>query len=1031
MGSPTVLLGQDMTNHSKSNSPFGPNPHYVVAQGKDKSGNIIVDDPELNKTTTYRQNILDNTSLGILTGGESGVYHNDSMHNLYFQLSKMSPGEQSELRKRIAKEYNIKPNQITEDHILKFYNVKPLYYIHGHYNYPEYDEADRNRARALLQQLSRKIKTTKETEKKDTEYEYITLLPENPHDINSFPFTKITPGQQKEWIYDIAKFNKITNYTDTKKILNDTNLMKYFYLNDSQLNGLIFGNPYLVLTQDQRDKLQLVRKALTNDIKMTTDEVKKKEKKMRANNKYLNASKNAKPGDSIFDSEDDGLVNITNDGTTSNNEEENEESGGLLGYIGKFFNAIRDTVSNSNLSDREKKYINLVFSTDFMGNKSNNNTKGEFNDDGTAAYGNYADGSLPYKPMDSYEDFVNMSETDKSWFRLGGSKNNAQWNDELIDGNTTPDKVMIGNRSTLPNCVGWAWGRFNWIYHQLTGDKKKFVVSGDACDIYDKAHTIGLRTNKTEPQPGAIMCFRSNDDDGRPGHVAIVEQVLNNGNKIIISESQWTDKIMFAKYVIERNDRPGAMWTYSSRYIFQGFIYNPGVEKWIRQCEKNKKINQGTLENRCRVIWAVLQRELEKLGYDNDYIVAGFMGNIWIESGRTMSASVMENQLVPNKEAHNLRLKCKSRSTLSKNLKDIDNYTRTYVSTASGYKYDKWYLCGLGLVQWTASRAYNLLQYAYQESGGKHWTQLDTQIEYLIRKELSLGYKSILENLKNVKSAEEAAEYICLHFERPADPDATMTERQNKAKEFYSKYCKAMPSKSKMSGSGSGLVSGDSNDFNKSLTEYAKTSRNNVLKEISSTKKDLRSAARYNYKPYKTPIIDFTKKSNYSKSFDNSQLAGYGSGSSKPNKYNQKQSKYSNYSIHNDPYSYGGIGSGSGRPSVKNNSSRSHQYQQTANSSTYNINKNNDPNYINSLIDLSKVITYLETIATNTKYNMLLSKLVEILEKRAIESGTTFKAKSNKPFLAQNIDRAITSNQINIEDELSLILEKMSRIVSR
>ena len=458
-----------------------------------------------------------------------------------------------------------------------------------------------------------------------------------------------------------------------------------------------------------------------------------------------------------------------------------------------------------------------------------------------------------------------------------------------------------------------------------------------------------------------------------------------------------------------------------------------GVEKWIRQCEKNKDINQGTLENRCKIIWTVLQNELEKLGYDNDYIVAGFMGNIWIESGRTMLANVMEGQLgINSKEAHNLRLKCKSRSTLAGNLKDIDNYTRTYISTSSGYKYDKWYLCGLGLVQWTASRAYNLLQYAYQESGGKHWTRLDTQIEYLIRKELSLGYKSILENLKNVKSAEEAAEYICLHFERPADPDATMTERQNKAKEFYSKYCKTLRSKAKWSGSGSGLESIGSNDFNKSLTEYAKTSRNNVLKEISSTKKDFRSTARYSNKPSKTPIIDFTKKSNYSKSFDNSQLAGYGSGSSTSNRYNQKQSKYNNYSIHNDPYSYGGIGSGSGRPSVKNNNSRlSYQYQQTTGSSTYNISKNNNPNYINSLIDLSKVITYLETIATNTKYNILLSKLVEILEKRAIESGTTLKTKSNKPFLAQNIDRAITSNQINIEDELSLILEKMSRIVSR
>ena len=951
MGSPTVLLGQDTMNHSKSNSPFGPNPHYVVAQGKDKFGNIIVDDPELNKTTTYRQNILDNTSLGILTGGNSNI--KSEKNNLF---------------------------------------VGPIQ--------PEFIGP---------------ISPEQSAFEKDPRTSYIR-------------WSKLTPRQQIELIKKIAKANGIKETADKKEILTENNILNYFFPNVKTVQG------HKLYTSDMKDKARFIKRVLEKEISASTNDVVVNDYiRKKAINKYKNKDKNpiTKPDDLSL--EDDGLVNITNDDTASNNEEENEESGGLLGYIGKFFNTIRDTVSNSNLSDREKKYINLVFSTDFMGNKSSNNTKGEFNDDGTAAYGNYADGSLPYKPMDSYEDFVNMSETDKSWFRLGGSKNNAQWNDELIDGNTTPDKAMIGNRSTLPNCVGWAWGRFNWIYHQLTGDKKKYVVSGDACELYDKAHTIGLKTNKTEPQPGAIMCFRSNSSDGHPGHVAIVEQVLNNGNKIIISESQWTNKTMFAKYVIERNDRPGAMWTYSSGYIFQGFIYNPGVEKWIRQCEKNKDINQGTLENRCRVIWAVLQRELEKLGYDNDYIVAGFMGNIWIESGRTMLASVMEGQLgINSKEAHNLRLKCKSRSTLAGNLKDIDNYTRTYISTSSGYKYDKWYLCGLGLVQWTASRAYNLLQYAYQESGGKHWTRLDTQIEYLIRKELSLGYKSILENLKNVKSAEEAAEYICLHFERPADPDATMTERQNKAKEFYSKYCKTLRSKAKWSGSGSGLESIGSNDFNKSLTEYAKTSRNNVLKEISSTKKDFRSTTRYSNKPSKTPIIDFTKKSNYSKSFDNSQLTGYGSGSSTSNRYNQKQSKYNNYSIHNDPYSYGGIGSGSGRPSVKNNNSRlSHQYQQTASSSTYNISKNNNPNYINSLIDLSKVITYLETIATNTKYNILLSKLVEILEKRAIESGTTLKTKSNKPFLAQNIDRAITSNQINIEDELSLILEKMSRIVSR
>ena len=72
-GKPTVLLGQDKSNSSKTNSPFGPNPHYVVAQGTDRKGNVIVDDPELKGTALYKKDILNKTKLGVVTGGESGV----------------------------------------------------------------------------------------------------------------------------------------------------------------------------------------------------------------------------------------------------------------------------------------------------------------------------------------------------------------------------------------------------------------------------------------------------------------------------------------------------------------------------------------------------------------------------------------------------------------------------------------------------------------------------------------------------------------------------------------------------------------------------------------------------------------------------------------------------------------------------------------------------------------------------------------------------------------------------------------------
>ena len=73
-GNPTVLLGQDKKNTSKYNSPFGPNPHYVVAQGMDRRGNVIVDDPELDSTTTYNKNILNKANLGIITGSGAGIY---------------------------------------------------------------------------------------------------------------------------------------------------------------------------------------------------------------------------------------------------------------------------------------------------------------------------------------------------------------------------------------------------------------------------------------------------------------------------------------------------------------------------------------------------------------------------------------------------------------------------------------------------------------------------------------------------------------------------------------------------------------------------------------------------------------------------------------------------------------------------------------------------------------------------------------------------------------------------------------------
>ena len=72
-GTPTVLMGRDMNNTSKSHSPFGPRNHYVVAKGFDRSGNVIIDDPENKGTKKYSANILGNVSYGVgMSGSGSG-----------------------------------------------------------------------------------------------------------------------------------------------------------------------------------------------------------------------------------------------------------------------------------------------------------------------------------------------------------------------------------------------------------------------------------------------------------------------------------------------------------------------------------------------------------------------------------------------------------------------------------------------------------------------------------------------------------------------------------------------------------------------------------------------------------------------------------------------------------------------------------------------------------------------------------------------------------------------------------------------
>lgn len=82
-----VLMGQDVSNTSKSNSPFGPNPHYVVANGLSSDGKYIyINDPEAKtpniKYSTDR--ILGSTKLGI----SASIARGSNISKIKSKLSK-------------------------------------------------------------------------------------------------------------------------------------------------------------------------------------------------------------------------------------------------------------------------------------------------------------------------------------------------------------------------------------------------------------------------------------------------------------------------------------------------------------------------------------------------------------------------------------------------------------------------------------------------------------------------------------------------------------------------------------------------------------------------------------------------------------------------------------------------------------------------------------------------------------------------------------------------------------------------------
>ena len=123
--------------------------------------------------------------------------------------------------------------------------------------------------------------------------------------------------------------------------------------------------------------------------------------------------------------------------------------------------------------------------------------------------------------------------------------------------------------SVLANCTGYCQGR--WM--ELGNTNTPYAFHGNAGDWINEARQAGYQTG-SEPQLGAIVVF-AGWSTNRAGHVAIVEEISDDGSYIKCSESNYGSTIF--EWPVYRYRDTGWKRRGSSSGPSIGFVYHPNI----------------------------------------------------------------------------------------------------------------------------------------------------------------------------------------------------------------------------------------------------------------------------------------------------------------------------------------------------------------------------------------------------------------------------------------------------------------------
>lgn len=147
------------------------------------------------------------------------------------------------------------------------------------------------------------------------------------------------------------------------------------------------------------------------------------------------------------------------------------------------------------------------------------------------------------------------------------SEDNKYYINYVGKGYNTAIVIDDTTKSCLANCVGYAQGRYREICGDTNvWDKVGSYLAGDAKTFYDSAKKHGFKVG-SKPKNACIVCWGATD--GAYGHVAVVEEVYDNGD-IKITESYYGGTVFYSE-VLTKAD--GWLYRKDGKRPLLGFIY--------------------------------------------------------------------------------------------------------------------------------------------------------------------------------------------------------------------------------------------------------------------------------------------------------------------------------------------------------------------------------------------------------------------------------------------------------------------------